>query len=132
MAAVNRNQGRERIWKMQIGLKCPVATTQTCSKGNDDQIAMHLSITLRDFSFPGERYARSSSDKDIVIIVDINGFVAGIQGRVSPIFKNDSLFGFLMRFLKGHLHSHFLRLFLRPQWRRRPTSSFAFLAQSRT
>jgi novel protein kinase C epsilon type len=34
--------------------------------------------------------------------------------------------------LKGRLHSRFLRPFLRPQWCRRPTTSFAFLARSRT
>jgi hypothetical protein len=55
---------------------------------------MQLSMKLHDFSFPGERYARSTSDKDIVIIVDIKGFVAGIQSVVDKSKTNDTIYPF--------------------------------------
>jgi hypothetical protein len=37
---------------------------------------------LSCFSFPGNRWARSKGDKDIVIITDVNGFIAGEQSVV--------------------------------------------------
>ena len=36
----------------------------------------HTPLSL---SFPGDRFVRSEADKDIVIILDGNGYIAGMQ-----------------------------------------------------
>jgi hypothetical protein len=44
--------------------------------------------------------------------------LADVYQRREPLSRT-------VRSLRGHLHSRFLRPFLRPRWRRRPTASFA-------
>ena len=41
-------------------------------------------------SFPGDRWAKNSNDRDIVIITDGNGFVAGMQAVVPDVKAADS------------------------------------------
>merc|ERR1712045_807837 len=40
-------------------------------------------------NFPGDRFVRSVDDKDIVILLDGNGFIAGIQSVVMKEFVTD-------------------------------------------
>jgi hypothetical protein len=44
--------------------------------------------TFLSLSFAGNRWARSENDKDIVIITDVNGFIAGEQSVVMRKYSN--------------------------------------------
>ncbi len=44
------------------------------------------------YSFPGDRYVRSVDDKDIVLIMDGNGFIAGMQTVAMKEYTNNNEF----------------------------------------
>ena len=54
------------------------------SRPSEPEILTYLAN--RHFSFPGDRWARSLFDNDIVLIMDGNGFIAGMQSAV-PLDK---------------------------------------------
>ena len=54
------------------------------SRSSEPEILTYLAN--RHFSFPGDRWARSLFDNDIVLIMDGNGFIAGMQSAV-PLDK---------------------------------------------
>ena len=45
-------------------------------------------------SFPGDRFVRSVDDKDIVILLDGNGFIAGMQSVVMKEYTMNDTFNF--------------------------------------
>ena len=40
---------------------------------------LHKNCKFQSTSFPGDRFVRSEADRDMVILLDGNGFVAGMQ-----------------------------------------------------
>ena len=48
--------------------------------------SIYFSAICLIFSFPGDRFARTLGDDDLVLIFDGNGFIAGMQSIV-PIDK---------------------------------------------
>ena len=55
---------------------------------------LHLNLLVFLTSFPGDRYVRSFDDKDIVIILDGNGFIAGMQSVVMQEYIMNSEYDF--------------------------------------
>ena len=45
-------------------------------------------------SFPGDRFVRSMDDKDMVILLDGNGFIAGVQTVVMKDLASDDVYNF--------------------------------------
>ena len=54
-----------------------------------------LNLTFLPHSFPGERYIRNYGEKDIVIILDDKGFIAGMQSVIMKDYtSNDQDYNF--------------------------------------
>ena len=54
-----------------------------------------MNYTCFSCSFPGDRFVRSVDDKDIVILLDGNGFIAGMQSVVMKEYTmNDTYYNF--------------------------------------
>ena len=76
---------------MRAGFRSRAALTTTrsiCYKNK----SRNLNYMCFPCSFPGDRFVRSVDDKDIVLLLDGNGFIAGIQSVVMKEYTMDDQF----------------------------------------
>merc|ERR1712156_586496 len=68
------------------------AQPRTLKELTDDGWVQISSCADNNPNFPGDRFVRSVDDKDIVILLDGNGFIAGIQSVVMKDYTLDDTY----------------------------------------
>merc|ERR1712110_622410 len=70
------------------------AQPRTLTELTDEGWVQISSCADNNPNFPGDRFVRSVDDKDMVVLLDGNGFIAGIQSVVMKEYAMDDVYDF--------------------------------------